>query len=175
MKRLLLVMMCAMFAISASAQNRNVEFQGYANVGTTFFSLGAGPTFDVNAGVRIHDYFYIGAEAGFHALLIPFNFSFGDTISVNTTAYMLTVPLGINLKGYFTKGHKFTPYVNASAGGFIEVTEGGGGGFCQAGLGFDYKRFAFGAGYHCMIANDSYLHMGYLKLGIRFGNGGKYW
>lgn len=157
---------------SPSPNSNHIKLQGYVNLGANFMLFGAGPTLDASVGMRIHDYLYIGAEAGFHTLLIPITFSFSEgeeTTSAKATAYMLYVPLGANIKGYFTKGRKFTPYVNTSLGGFINVLDGSGAGYCQAGLSFDYRRFAFGIGYNAMFNSDTAIHLGYIKLGVRFG------
>ncbi len=179
MKKLLLSALCAMLAITSNAQSfrnfntdssvySNVKLQGYVNLGTNFLSAGAGPTFDATIGARIYDHLYAGVEVGFHTLFIPISVPIGDFYA-KTTAYSLYVPIGVNLKGYFTKGHNFTPYINASLGGFIDCVASGGAGYCQVGMGFDIKRFAFGIGYSGLFGSASLVNMGYIKLGVRFG------
>ena len=164
MKKLLLACLCAVAMIcSAQAQNSSnipVEFQGYAHVGTIFDAYGGGPTLDVDAGARIFNYFYVGLATGFHTSFAP------SSIGPLWVGY---VPIDVNLKGYFTKGKKFCPYVNCSLGGFIAVSGRGGGFHCQAGAGLEYERFSFGIGYNGFILNGTRADSGYIKLGIRFG------
>ena len=148
----------------------NVKFQGYVNLGTNFYAEGAGPTLDVNFGARIFEHLYLGFETGFHSIITPFEIwgsSYGfETIRI----FEAYVPIGINMKGYFTQGKKVTPYVNCSLGGFIGIADLGGfnGFFCQVGLGMDIKRFSVGMGYNGLVKGGAF-HCGYFKLGIRFG------
>ena len=99
-----------------------IKFSGHALVGTTFGDIElvmyeydyyygydywvdrqttAGPTLDVSVGAKIYDAFYIGIETGFHSMIVTYgdkNYLYGY------------VPLGVNLKGYFTRGRKVNPY-----------------------------------------------------------------
>ena len=38
----------------------------------------------------------------------------------------------------------------------------------------EYVRRGIGIGYHLIVGNDTELHMGYVKLGVRFDKGGKW-
>ena len=147
-----------------------VKFQGYANLGTIFAQYGAGPTFDITAGVRILDYFYAGIATGFHTYIeTTYAYGYTELVDCSWAAY---VPIGVNMKGYFTKNRKICPFVDFTIGGLIDVAEGVGGFHCQVGAGIDIKRFSMSFGYNNIYALG---HLGYFKVGIRFGKGGKYW
>ena len=146
-----------------------IKFQGYANIGTIFYADGAGPTLDVNLGAKIYDYFYAGLETGFHSILTPYYYEYGNYWSEGVI-FEGYIPLGVNMKGYITKDRKVNPYVNCSLGGFFGIADLGGvnGFFCQAGMGIDIKRFSLGIGYSGLVKYSTF-HSGYFKLGIRFG------
>ena len=154
---------------SQIGSSRLVKLQGYVNLGAIFNAMGGGPTFDVNVGARIHNYFYVGVETGFHSLLTPYEYIY-DYTRFSGVLFEAYVPLGINLKGYFTKSRVVNPFINCSLGGFFGIADldGLNGFFCQAGAGIDVKRFSFGIGYSGLVKYDT-AHCGYVKLGCRFG------
>ena len=164
MKRFLLlfvfVLALAGNAYSQSDPFAKVKFQGSAHVGTIFDAYGGGPTLDVDAGARVFNYVYVGVATGFHTYFTP---------SYYGTYWLGYVPIGVNLKGYFTKDKMVNPYVNCSLGGCIFVSGRGGGFHCQAGAGVEIKRFSFGIGYNGFIQNGARGDSGYIKLGVRFG------
>ena len=135
-----------------------VKFQGYVNLGTVFNGYVGGPTFDVTAGARIYEYLYVGVETGFHTL-----FEYGYLYGY--------IPVGVNMKGYFTRNNKVNPYLNCTLGGFFGVGEfdGFNSFHCQVGLGIDVKRFTFGIGYNALVVEGESVDMGYIRLGFRFG------
>lgn len=168
MKKFLLVcaVLCASFV--CNAQSQNVKFQGQVDVGTVFMSGGAGPTVGITAGALVMDYFYAGVETGFDSLFS--NALVADGYYVyRLDLFEGYIPLGVNMKGYFTKNRAFKPYLNTSLGGFFGLADLGGiNGFrFQIGAGFDFKHFNFGIGYN-MLYKWGAAHSGYIKLGYRF-------
>ena len=147
-----------------------IKFQGYAQVGAIFTAEGGGPTLDLTFGAKIYEYFYVGAEVGFHTCLTPYEY-YGYYGSYSGEIFEAYVPIGVNMKGYFTKGRKVNPYINCSLGGFVGVAdiEGLNGFHCQVGLGIDIKRFSFGIGYNGLVKGAAKFNSGYVKLGVRFG------
>ena len=129
----------------------------------------AGPTLDVSVGAKIFEYFYIGVESGFRSMICT-HYSYHDEKKVSELfAY---VPIGVNIKGYFTRGRKANPYLNCSLGGFVGV--GGmiadcNGFSCQVGAGIEFGRFSLGVGYSGMKNDEFTQNNGYVKLGVRFG------
>lgn len=138
-----------------NSQTLNVRAQGYLDLGCIFDSVGGGPTFDVNAGVRIYDYFYAGLATGIHTYFVT-NYS-----EIN----IIYIPIGVNMKGYFTKNRKVNPFIDFTIGGCVGIY-GGGGFHCKVGAGLDIKRFSFGIGYNNILALG---HSGYIQLGVRLG------
>ena len=148
-----------------------IKFQGFATIGTIFTAEGAGPTLDITFGTKIYEHFYIGVETGFYTCFTtPYEDYYYDGTYSWGTFFEAYVPLGVNLKGYFTRGRKVNPYINCSLGGFFGVADlGGWNGFhCQVGLGLDIKRFNISMGYGGLVKYGT-ASMGYLKLGVRFG------
>ncbi len=168
MRKFLLV--CAALCVSfvCSAQSQKVKFQGQVDVGTVFMQGGAGPTVGVTAGALIMDYFYAGVETGFESLFSSVAITDGYYI-YKVNSFEGYIPLGVNMKGYFTKDTALKPYLNSSLGGFFGLADLGGlNGFrFQIGAGVDFKRFNLGIGYN-MLYKWGAAHSGYIKLGYRF-------
>lgn len=146
-----------------------VKFQGYLTLGTIFNSISAGPTLDLNIGAKIYEHLYMGVESGFHTMLTPVNSDYLASLE-NWMAEMY-VPFGANLKIYLTKNKVVNPYINCSLGGFFgvgNIMDGWNGFYCQAGAGFDAKRFTFSIGYSGLVKYGT-ASCGYIKLGVRFG------
>ena len=129
---------------------------------------GAGPTVGVTAGALIMDYFYAGVETGFESLFSSVAITDGYYI-YKVNSFEGYIPLGVNMKGYFTKDTALKPYLNSSLGGFFGLADLGGlNGFrFQIGAGVDFKRFNLGIGYNMLYKWDA-AHSGYIKLGYRF-------
>lgn len=143
-----------------------IKFRAYTNLGTIFLASGAGPTVDLTAGVQIYEHLYAGVTTGFHSLLIPYYDDWEEESGVGVVGY---VPLGVNLKGYLTRGRTVNPYLNCTLGGFFEVSDNLSGFLCQVGAGVEIKRFTIGIGYNAMIVYGLRLDMGYVNLGFRIG------
>ncbi|MGN0007391.1 MAG: hypothetical protein ACI35T_04775 [Alistipes sp.] len=147
---------------SANAPSK-VKLQSYIYAGAAFLEQAGGPTFDVNLGIRIYKYAYVGIETGFHCIFDSF---YDD--EEWTCGY---IPIAVNLKGYIpTRNKKIYPYINCSLGGFLGVMdfEYLNGFYCQVGAGIDIKRFSIGIGYSGLVKGEA-LNCGYVKLGIRLG------
>ena len=164
MKKVIILLAMVVFAFSVNAQNTtkvSVEFQGSTHIGTIFDAYGGGPTLDIDAGAKFVNHLYVGIATGLHTYFAPYGYGQHYWIGY--------VPLGVNLKGYFTKDKLVSPYLNCSLGGLIAVSGRGGGFHCQVGAGIEVKRVSFGIGYNCMIIGgrgDS----GYIKIGYTFGS-----
>ena len=152
----------------------HVKFQGYTTLGTIFTADGAGPTLDLTFGAKIYDHFYIGIATGFHSCFTPYEYYYQVGFNVyrtSGTTFDAYIPIGVNMKGYFTKGRKVNPYINCSLGGFIGVSEtldGFNGFHCQVGAGIEVKRFTFGIGYNGLVKGGT-VSCGYVQLGVRIG------
>lgn len=168
MKKLLLLCVTLCLSLVCSAQNSNIKFQGQVDAGAAFMAMGAGPTVDLTAGVLLYDHFYAGIETGLGSMISNV-IVYSDYYAFVVTAFEGYIPLGVNMKGYFTKNTNLKPYFNCSLGGFFGVADLAGiNGFrCQLGAGIDYKRFNFGIGYQ-VLAKGGAAHCGYVKLGCRF-------
>jgi hypothetical protein len=158
---------------SMATTSNPITFAGYVNLGTIFYADGAGPTFDITAGMKVSDYFYAGIATGFHTVLTPYEYYYSGyyyNYYDNGTLFEAYIPVGVNLKGYFTKGRKVNPYIDCTLGAFIGVgdLEGFNGFHCQVGMGLDIKRFTIGMGYNPLVKYGT-AHFGYFKLGYRFG------
>jgi hypothetical protein len=146
-----------------------IKYQGYISFGTIFNSAGAGPALDVNMGAKIYEHFYMGVESGFHTMIIPLEKNSYNSLREKVSE--MYIPLGVNMKIFFTKNKTVNPYLNCSLGGFFGVGDALGGlnGFyCQAGVGFDVRRFTFGIGYSGLVKYGT-ASCGYIKLGVRLG------
>lgn len=165
-----LLLLCAVLCVSfvCNAQNPSVRFQGQVDVGTVFMQGGAGPTADITAGVLVLDHFYVGAETGFESVISSVFVTDGYDL-YKVSSFEGYIPLGVNMKGYFTKNTALRPYLNAFFGGFFGLADlAGFNGFrMQAGLGLDYKHFNLGIGYNMLVLQGA-AHCGYIKLGYRF-------
>lgn len=138
-----------------------IKFQGYGYIGTIFNAYEVGPSVDLSFGVKIYEYFYTGIQTGFHSVFTE-------------NLYCAYIPIGLNMKGYLTRGRKVNPYINCSLGGFIGLVdmEDVCGFHCQIGAGIDVKRFTFGIGYNGLVMGEIERYgfgFGYVQLGIRFG------
>ena len=151
-----------------------ITFSGYTNLGTIFNAEAAGPTFDITAGIKIYEYVYAGIATGFHTCFTPHEWYYDDGYYsgyFGETLFEAYIPIGVNLKGYLTKGRKVNPYINCTLGGFIGVGEtlaGFNGFHCQVGMGIDIKKYTIGIGYNALVKYGT-AHCGYFKLGYRFG------
>lgn len=146
-----------------------ISFRGYAKLGTLFMPDMAGPTLDITAGVQIFEHLYAGIETGFHTYIESF---YNTWYEENQVVFCGYIPLGVNLKGYFTNGRKVNPYLECSLGGYFGVGEALGGlnGFHgRVGAGLEVKRFVFGIGYNVLTLYGMRADMGYINLGWRFG------
>ena len=151
-----------------------IKFQGYATLGTIFTADGAGPTLDLTFGAKIYEHFYIGIATGFHSCFTPYEYYYQVGYNVyrtSGTTFDAYIPIGVNMKGYFTKGRKVNPYINCTLGGFIGVSDtldGVNGFHCQVGAGIEVKRFTFGIGYNGLVKGGT-VSCGYVQLGVRIG------
>ena len=160
---------------SASVKPKNetraitpIAVSGHAMVGMLVGEIGlgsmgslyAGPTLDFSIGAKMYEHFYIGVESGL-AFFINVD---------NPKAFSVFVPVGVNMKGYLTRGSKVNPYLNCSLGGYIGVDDAKGINVFnfQVGAGFETGIFSIGAGYSGFRKDGIEWNGGYIKLGVAF-------
>ena len=105
---------------------------------------------------------------------------------VNALDYNHYIPIFANLKTYLPISHKILPYADLSLGGYIGLHERAfyefnshnynykaarlpNGFYMRAGLGVDIMRVNVGVGYELLKNRIGSEHIGYVKLGWRFG------
>ena len=149
-----------------------IKFSGHVLVGNLFGKYWskamptrfmAGPAVDVSLGMSIYEYFYMGVESGFHTAFY--------THVQRPELYLGFVPIGANIKVFFTRKNRVNPYATFSFGGYIGVSkesDGINGTNIQIGLGLEVSRFSFGVGYSGLSKNHMGIEGGYVKLGIIF-------
>lgn len=185
------------FAQKTSYSTKKVFFQAHVDVSAVFttkyyysnyenfdFTL-AGPSLDLTLGTRITKYFYLGIGAGYHTLMSKFiigNFN-GSSYNGYVFDYNHYVPLCANLKAYWPISAKVAPFLDCSLGGYVGLYEMVGyaeapldrtnkltnGFYMRTGLGVDVMRVNFGVGYELLKNHIGSEHIGYVKLGWRFG------
>lgn len=147
-------------------KNTLAKIDGYVTMGADFYSNGVGPTLDISAGVRLLDHFYVGFETGFHSLFSPYTriYTYNDgTQRIEKGTYFdATVPIALNMKFYFTKDTKITPYISCSFGAQLGTYSDI---LYRVGAGLDYKRFTMCVGYSPLFFEE--VHCGYVQFGIR--------
>lgn len=159
----------------------------------------AGPSLDATIGARITKYLYFGAGIGYHTLMISIQSpspwymplqsrGVEDIYAVDADAldYNHYIPIFTNLKTYLPISHKILPYADLSLGGYIGLHERAfyelnsynynykasrlpNGFYMRAGLGIDIMRVNLGVGYELLKNHVGSEHIGYVKLGWRFG------
>lgn len=154
--------------------------QGYAYLGADFTSGFGGPSFDFGAGMRFSKYIYVGGGFGWHHLI-------GDVAYENQNSYygytwstmwLNYLNFTADIKAYIPTKSNFYPRFDLSVGptlgGIYESYYGEYaftvGFYMSVGAGFDYKAFSFGAGFQMPIMAGEVLPLGYVKIGVRFGN-----
>lgn len=149
-------------SMSLMSNNKNTsplvpaEFRGYTYLGSVFSRYGAGPTLDLSIGAKIYEYCYIGVATGFHTF-------------ISSGYFEGYIPVGANLKGYFTRNRKVNPFIDCTLGGFFGVANLGYNGFhCQVGAGLDNGRFSASIGFNGLVKRGCSSN-GYVKIGVRFG------
>lgn len=187
MKKIFVILTLTMIAYSVNAQNldqmgvatkhSDVKFRAYIYAGTGFAKNIVGPTIDINLGIEIEQFVYLGVETGFHSLFSPIeNMQFINFYNQRTSSIYVPetfIPIGLNFKAYCLKNRSFIPYVNVSLGGFAGCCtfRGSNGLYAQVGAGFDIKCFSFGIGYMGRRVIDNAIctpNSGYIKIGYRF-------
>lgn len=161
----------AYYPRSEQQTNVGVKFQGEVDLGAIFNADAGGPAFDLNLGARFGHYFFAGVGTGFHSMISTVYLIDGyDIYELDEKLFEGYIPLGLNLKLYFTKNKPFNPYLTATIGGFFGVAGLGGwnGLNFRVGLGVDYKRFNVAIGYNG-IHKYGTASTGFVQLGYRFG------
>jgi hypothetical protein len=176
----------------------NVKFRGYGYVGTALAKDYALGTADVNLGMSIIGRAFVGIEIGFQTRYVTnytefialskdidiekwkenglkgeINVDDFQRISITTSKLESYVPIGVNLKAYFTKDTKVVPFFNISFGGLIGCCgkKGVDGLYCQVGAGVDIYRLSLSAGYYGRQVMSGVIEQpssGYIKVGWRF-------
>uniref|UniRef100_UPI004055F910 hypothetical protein n=1 Tax=Alistipes sp. TaxID=1872444 RepID=UPI004055F910 len=161
----------AYYPAEAQQTNVGVKFQGQVNLGAIFNADAGGPAFDLNLGAHFGNHLFAGVETGFHSMISTIYLTDGyDIYETDAKLFEGYIPLGLNLKLYFTKNKPFNPYLTATVGGFFGVADLGGwnGLNFRVGLGLDYKRFNIAIGYNG-IHKYGTASTGFVQLGYRFG------
>lgn len=108
------------------------------------------------------------------------------SVVVDALDYNHYIPMFLNLKTYLPISHKILPYADLSLGGYIGLHERAfyefnshnynykadrlpNGFYMRAGLGVDIMRVNVGVGYELLKNRIGSEHIGYVKLGWRFG------
>ncbi len=108
------------------------------------------------------------------------------SVVVDALDYNHYIPMFVNLKTYLPISHKIHPYADLSLGGYIGLHERAyyelnshnynykaarlpNGFYMRAGLGIDIMRVNVGVGYELLKNRIGSEHIGYVKLGWRFG------
>lgn len=108
------------------------------------------------------------------------------SVEVDALDYNHYIPMFVNLKTYLPISHKILPYADLSLGGYIGLHERAfyefnshnynykaarlpNGFYMRAGLGVDIMRVNVGVGYELLKNRIGSEHIGYVKLGWRFG------
>jgi hypothetical protein len=146
------------------------KFQGYVYLGADFNDWLGGPSLDFSFGVRTSKRFYIGGGVGWHNLIgdIEYENIFGDWDYYTFWGPYLT--LTSDIKAYIPTKSNFYPRFDLSFGGVIDPAEPACGLYVSLGAGFDYRMLSFGAGYQMQGLYDECISLGYVRVGIRFGN-----
>ena len=138
-------------------EDGGIRYQSYIYTGADFTSGMGGPSLDWSSGIRVYEYAYFGLSVGCHSLIS----------SGSLTPYF---PLTFDTKIYAPIGHEVYPHIDLKTGFWVDLTPGVGFYF-RAGLGIDYRRLSFVAGYQMLelYGTGDYLNMAYLNIGVRIG------
>lgn len=154
------------------------KFQGYVYLGADFNDWLGGPSLDFSFGARTSKCFYIGGSFGWHNLIGEALFfeeyenGWGNTDYYTSyrTAWCTYLTLTSDIKAYIPTKSNFYPRFDLSFGGVIDPAEPACGLYVSLGAGFDYRMLSFGAGYQMQGLYDECIPLGYVRVGIRFGN-----
>lgn len=122
------------------------RYQGEVNLG---YALGLGENgldrvvFETIHGSRISKYAFVGLGFGFNAYkdILSFDKYDGDL----ETVWGMTVPVFLDMKGYYPVTDDFAPYIDLGLGCSIGVLEIEGSGFlANVGFGINYKKLNIG-------------------------------
>lgn len=127
------------------------RYQGEVNLG---YALGLGENgldrvvFETIHGSRISKYAFVGLGFGFNAykdILTGVNFDRRGNITSTETSWGMTVPVFLDMKGYYPVTKDFAPYIDLGLGCSIGVLEIEGSGFlANVGFGINYKKLNIG-------------------------------
>lgn len=117
--------------------------------------------FETIHGSKINQYAFVGVGAGFnayHGLLSYDGYSLSEV-------WGMTVPVFLDLKGFYPVSDDFAPYIDLGLGASIGVMEVEGSGFfANVGFGFNYKKFNLGLNFQ----SDNKAKGFAFKLGVAF-------
>lgn len=119
------------------------HYRGEMNFGYALGLSGAPDrvVFETIHGSRINDYAFVGLGFGFNAykdMLIYDGYSFDS-------GWGMTVPIFLDLKGFYPVSDDFSPYIDLGLGASVGVMEiDGAGFFTNVGFGINYKKFNLG-------------------------------
>ena len=183
MKKLCLLAMAVVFAVSAHAQlitstttvserkiqrektNVNVWYQGEVNFG---YGLAGSISYNGESadaefsrvfietihGARITKYAFVGLGTG-----VQYALDYEEAI----------IPVFLDLKGYYPVSDDFAPYVAFDLGYGIGTSDFDGGFYGSFGAGLNYRKLNFGLGYQMQgIGEGAKLGSFFLKVGLKF-------
>lgn len=138
------------------SSGNGAKFQGVYGTSLSFCANGAGPSMDLELGSRIRDYIFVGGGFGLHTVF-------------NSADCVLALPLYANAKGFIPVRENLMPFINFSLGAdfFWHPFNRQGttfvGLYTNVGLGLEWGRHQFSAGYDLMG-----IHSGYFKYAVTF-------
>lgn len=184
MKKILILAVAAMFCTSVSAQvlksstmvvekKRTTSlYQGEFNVG-----YGFGGTMSGDGGSIDANYSRIFVETVHGVRILPYLFTgIGIGAQYAPDAETATVPIFLDVKGYYPVTDKFAPYI-ALDFGYSPVVSGDvdGGAYISYGVGLNYGKLNFGLGWqyqgvHVYGYDDlkASINSFFLKVGVKF-------
>lgn len=112
---------------------------------------------DWSSGIRVYEYAYFGLSVGCHSL-------------ISSGSWAPYFPLTFDTKIYAPVGRDIYPHIDLKTGFWVDLTPNAGFYF-RAGLGLDYRRLSFVAGYQMfeLYGTGDFVNMAYVNIGVRIG------
>ena len=146
------------------------RYQGEVNAGYALGLDGAADRviFETIHGVRINKYAFVGIGIGFNSykdILTDISFDRRGNIKSIETGWGITLPVFLDIKGYYPVTKDFAPYIDLGLGCSTGVMEIEGSGFlANIGFGMNYKKLNFGMAFQSENKAKGFA----FKLGLKF-------